>query len=219
VGFRNAQGLAFTPSGLLYGTDQGPKSDDEVNLLRPGKNYGWPHVAGYRDDKAYVYAQWAKAKNGCESETFNDYDIPLDVPYLKETDWNDPDFTPPLITFDTVEDDFNFRADADCVNPATEFVCWPTLALSSLEAGPSGTLLATSLKDGAVYRIPLTSGGEKAGTATRIADTVNRYRDTALDPTGKTLYIATDSAGYTRDEGDSPTPVLKNPGAILAYEL
>ncbi|WP_062429887.1 glucose/sorbosone family PQQ-dependent dehydrogenase [Herbidospora daliensis] len=218
VGFRNAQGLAFTPSGLLYGTDQGPKTDDEVDLLRPGGNYGWPHVAGHRDDKAYVYARWAEAEGGCQAERFNDYDIPPGVPTSEETDWDDPAFTPPLVTFDTVEDGFDFRADADC-DPATAFVCWPTLALSSLEPGPAGTLLATSLKDGAVYRIPLDPGGEKAGKAERIADTVNRYRDTALDPGGSTLYIATDTAGLTRGPDGKPTRDLENPGAILAYEL
>ncbi|GAB1821587.1 hypothetical protein HerbRD11066_47510 [Herbidospora sp. RD11066] len=218
VGFRNAQGLTFTPSGLLYATDQGPKTDDEVDLVRSGKNYGWPHVAGYRDGKAYVYAQWAKAKDGCEAETFSDYDIPATVPQAEETDWDDPDFTPPLITFDTVEDGFDFRADPKC-DPSTAFVCWPTLALSSLEPGPAGTLLATSLKDGAVYRIPLDPAREKAGAAVRIADTVNRYRDTAMDPAGKTLYIATDSGGLTRDADGRPTRDLRNPGAILAYEL
>ncbi|WP_082801790.1 glucose/sorbosone family PQQ-dependent dehydrogenase [Herbidospora cretacea] len=218
VGFRNAQGLTFTPSGLLYATDQGPKSDDEVDLVRAGKNYGWPHVAGYRDGKAYVYARWAEAENGCAAERFNDYDIPATVPYEEETDWDDPGFTPPLVTFDTVDDDYDFRAGAGC-DPSTAFVCWPTLALSSLEPGPAGTLLATSLKDGAVYRVPLASGGEKAGPAERIADTVNRYRDTALDPAGGTLYIATDVGGLTRDAGGKPTRDLRNPGAILAYEL
>lgn len=218
VGFRNAQGLAFAPSGLLYATDQGPKSDDEVDLVRAGKNYGWPHVAGYRDGKAYVYARWAEAENGCAAERFNDYDIPATVPYEEETDWDDPGFTPPLVTFDTVDDDYDFRAGAGC-DPSTAFVCWPTLALSSLEPGPAGTLLATSLKDGAVYRVPLASGGEKAGTAERIADTVNRYRDTALDPAGDTLYIATDSGGLTRDAAGKPTRALDDPGAILAYEL
>nr|WP_062334876.1 glucose/sorbosone family PQQ-dependent dehydrogenase [Herbidospora sakaeratensis] len=218
VGFRNAQGLTFTSSGLLYGTDQGPKTDDEVNLLRSGKNYGWPHVAGYRDGKAYVHARWAEAEGGCAAERFSDYEIPAGVPYTEETDWDDPDFAPPLATFDTVEDGFDFRADPDC-DPATAFVCWPTLALSSLEPGPAGSLLATSLKDGAVYRIPLDPGGEKAGKAERIADTVNRYRDTALDPAGTTLYIATDTAGLTRGPDGRPTRDLANPGAILAYEL
>jgi PQQ-dependent dehydrogenase (s-GDH family) len=49
-GHRNMQGIDFAPSGTLYASEQGPKTDDEVNILVPGGNYGWPHVAGLRDD-------------------------------------------------------------------------------------------------------------------------------------------------------------------------
>lgn len=45
-GFRNPQGLAWGGAGNLYVTDQGPDGHDEVNLVRPGGNYGWPAVWG-----------------------------------------------------------------------------------------------------------------------------------------------------------------------------
>jgi aldose sugar dehydrogenase len=42
-GFRNVQGLAWHPeSGELYASDQGEAGNDEINLISPGKNYGWP---------------------------------------------------------------------------------------------------------------------------------------------------------------------------------
>lgn len=42
-GFRNVQGLAWDPdSGELYASDQGAAGSDEINLISPGKNYGWP---------------------------------------------------------------------------------------------------------------------------------------------------------------------------------
>ncbi len=42
-GFRNVQGLAWDPeNGQLYASDQGGAGNDEVNLVSPGKNYGWP---------------------------------------------------------------------------------------------------------------------------------------------------------------------------------
>ena len=41
-GHRNMQGIAFGPDGTLYASEQGPKADDEVNILTPGGNYGWP---------------------------------------------------------------------------------------------------------------------------------------------------------------------------------
>ena len=39
-GHRNAQGLAFGPGGRLYSSEHGPKTDDEINLIQPGRNYG-----------------------------------------------------------------------------------------------------------------------------------------------------------------------------------
>lgn len=42
-GHRNPQGLAFNPwSGDLWSHEHGPRGGDEVNLIRPGQNYGWP---------------------------------------------------------------------------------------------------------------------------------------------------------------------------------
>ena len=44
-GHRSPQGLAFDPiSGKLWMTEHGPQGGDEVNLIEPGKNYGWPVV-------------------------------------------------------------------------------------------------------------------------------------------------------------------------------
>jgi glucose/arabinose dehydrogenase len=42
-GHRSPQGLEFDPrTGRLWSTEMGPRGGDEFNLLRPGKNYGWP---------------------------------------------------------------------------------------------------------------------------------------------------------------------------------
>jgi glucose/arabinose dehydrogenase len=41
-GHRNPQGLAFDPStGLLWESEHGPSGGDEINVIEPGKNYGW----------------------------------------------------------------------------------------------------------------------------------------------------------------------------------
>ena len=44
LGLRNPQGLARDADGHLWGTDHGPVGGDELNLLEPGGNYGWPQV-------------------------------------------------------------------------------------------------------------------------------------------------------------------------------
>jgi glucose/arabinose dehydrogenase len=44
LGHRNQYGLAFDAQGKLWETEMGPKGGDELNLIEPGKNYGWPLV-------------------------------------------------------------------------------------------------------------------------------------------------------------------------------
>lgn len=47
LGHRNPQGLALQPeTGLLWSTEHGPNTRDELNIVRKGKNYGWPRCSG-----------------------------------------------------------------------------------------------------------------------------------------------------------------------------
>jgi glucose/arabinose dehydrogenase len=44
-GHRNVQGLALEPqTGTLWAHEHGPQGGDEVNILKPGANYGWPAI-------------------------------------------------------------------------------------------------------------------------------------------------------------------------------
>lgn len=45
-GHRNAQGLVYA-NNKLYSSEHGPNSDDEVNIIEKGRNYGWPDVKGF----------------------------------------------------------------------------------------------------------------------------------------------------------------------------
>ncbi|MBV9932177.1 MAG: PQQ-dependent sugar dehydrogenase [Alphaproteobacteria bacterium] len=45
TGHRNPYGLAFAPDGRLWAEEMGPRGGDELNLIEPGKNYGWPLVS------------------------------------------------------------------------------------------------------------------------------------------------------------------------------
>src|SRR6266540_7471132 len=44
-GHRTPYGLAFAPDGRLWEVEHGPRGGDKLNLIEPGKNYGWPLVA------------------------------------------------------------------------------------------------------------------------------------------------------------------------------
>jgi aldose sugar dehydrogenase len=53
-GHRDPQGLAFDSSGALYSTEHGPTSNDEVNLITAGGNYGWPTCVGKCGNAAFI---------------------------------------------------------------------------------------------------------------------------------------------------------------------
>jgi aldose sugar dehydrogenase len=74
-GHRSPQGLEFDPrTRTLWGTEHGPRGGDEVNLLLPGHNYGWPMFSkGQNYDGTLV--TWGK-KFGIETE-LADIDQPI----------------------------------------------------------------------------------------------------------------------------------------------
>lgn len=45
MGHRNLLGIDFAPDGRLWQIEMGPKDGDELNLVLPGKNYGWPEAS------------------------------------------------------------------------------------------------------------------------------------------------------------------------------
>lgn len=58
-GHRNPQGLVFDLNGNLWDTEHGPRGGDEVNLIAPGKNYGWPIVSfGFNYNGRPFKAPW-----------------------------------------------------------------------------------------------------------------------------------------------------------------
>jgi PQQ-dependent dehydrogenase (s-GDH family) len=222
-GHRNMQGIDFGPDGTLYASEQGPKTDDEINILRPGSNYGWPHVAGLQDGKAYEYARWAEASTPCAQLTFSDLAINPSVPREPESAFKKP-FVEPIATMFTVPTGYNFH-DAAC--KGVDFICWPTVGASSIEyyeAKRSGipgwdkVLLVTTLKRGSLYVLPLAADGKAAaGHFSRYFQSENRYRDTAVSPDGRTIYVATDPGGLAEALGGGATSTMQNPGAILAF--
>jgi glucose/arabinose dehydrogenase len=50
IGHRNGHGLAVNPeTGDIWETEQGPSGGDELNIIRGGRNYGWPLISYGRD--------------------------------------------------------------------------------------------------------------------------------------------------------------------------
>jgi PQQ-dependent dehydrogenase (s-GDH family) len=212
-GHRNPLGLVFGPAGL-YDSEHGPEVDDEVNLIVAGRNYGWPRVAGFRDDKVYAYANWTtSAPTTCE-ELPNTPAPPPSVARQAESTFADARFTPPLRTFFTVDVAPDGQLGTATIAPGGLDVVTRGRGVP----GWNDSLLVLSLVRGTVYRLPLTQNGRSVqGPPVETFRTLNRYRDIAVHPDQRTFYLATDASGRVVDTSGALTPALANPGSILAF--
>lgn len=202
-GHRNPQGLAVAPSGAIYASEHGPSMDDELNLIRAGGNYGWPFVAGYQDDRVYVYANWsASSPEPCASLQWDDIVAPPSVPQQTERSWSSPDFVPPIRTFFTVNDTYQFKQQGNAtIAPSGVDV----YAMNGGIPGWADSVLVTGLIRGAIYRVKLGSDGRSTtGPSLEYFKGERRYRDVLVGDE-HTIYLATDNNSK------------QNPGAILAF--
>ena len=217
-GHRNPQGIAFGPDGTLYEAEHGPASGDELNIIEPGGNYGWPNVSGFIDDQAYTYINWSEAPEDVDQNTDP---LPDSVPQFEESDF-EGDMVDPLAAYFAVEDDYP-------IGEICGYICDPTIAPSSIlyyDAGEDGisewdnSVLIPTLKHGTLYVQALSEDGTEAdGLPTAWLSTQNRYRDVIVSPDNKTVFIATDAFGSAAQKfGEGlNTSVLHNPGAILMF--
>jgi PQQ-dependent dehydrogenase (s-GDH family) len=209
-GHRNPQGMAFGPDGRLYESEHGQDTDDEVNRIDAGRNYGWPLIAGYKDDLYYTYSNWAASTpTPCASLDYG-RDVPSTVPRTKESDVDLPDFTPPLATFFTVLSAYDPRA----LGNATAALAGLEVYASPAIPGWNPSILVAGLASGTIYRLPLSASDDPPLTYFKSQD---RYRDLAIAPDGRRIYVVTDVRGRTVTASGEMTAVLIHPGALLEF--
>ncbi len=215
-GHRNAQGLVWAHVGsqyILYNSEHGDKSDDEVNVITAGRNYGWPKVAGMCDDNY----------NDTDANPNNDR-LANQIVHNEHSFCSANNVAEPLFSF------FNVSGSAVPSSGSSNYT-WPTIAPSSIDyydknyiPGWNNSLLVTSLKLG-MYRLKLKSDGSSVDSSStaQITDTIPylheyRVRDLAIAPTGDTLFLAIDSSGSTSGPTGGftgQTVATKTPGFIL----
>lgn len=210
-GHRNAQGIIFDSLGNLFQSEHGDRVDDEVNLITAGKNYGWPLIVGDRDNAGYSYSI-AATTAACTGS-------PTNVNHLENAFPEPIDFVAPIA-------DYNSSSPT---NPTGGFLTWPTVAPSGIDifepqAGAgmipwNKSILIPTLKKGAIYRYEVNSTNDGVqGNLIEFHSSIDRYRDIAVSPDGRTIYAVTDSSGSTSGPTGSSSLALQNPGAVIKIE-
>jgi PQQ-dependent dehydrogenase (s-GDH family) len=237
IGHRNAQGLVTQKSptsglvfpypaagGKIFNSEHGPRTDDEINVIEGGKNYGWPYIAGYQDNINYSYVIWATSAS-CASTAYNENAIPSGAMIRQESDTVLTDFQPPLSILYTVCTPLPV---AVCNASGTDWMKYPTIAPSAIDfyhvnsgTGIPGwypSLLVPTLRRGVLYRYNLNAAMNGFDTdSIPYFRTSNRYRDIAISPNGQKIYLITDSIGTTSGPSGTGTSTLANPGAVLEF--
>jgi glucose/arabinose dehydrogenase len=65
-GHRNPQGATLSPDGTLWTHEHGPQGGDEINLPKPGRNYGWPVITFGENYGGGKMGEGVSAKKGME---------------------------------------------------------------------------------------------------------------------------------------------------------
>jgi PQQ-dependent dehydrogenase (s-GDH family) len=200
-GHRNPQGLVWgnvNGTDILYSSEHGPYSDDEINIIEASRNYGWPQVAGFCDDNY----------NG---RTIGGFAVVDESNNCAALNAKEP-----------------IRSLFPVSNPPTDATSnstWPSTAPSGTDfygstaiPGWQNSLLVAMLKTGTITRLKLSSDGQSI-----ISDTIHyfrgkgRFRDVVVSPDGLKIYVACDSSGSTSGPTGGVTSTPANPGSILEF--
>ncbi len=199
LGHRNPQGLAWgsakslPATKILYSNEQMDRTDDEINILEPSKNYGWDKVSGYYDNNVngYKIGQTLSANEAAFCT----------VPANNHQE--------PIFTMFTV-----LAANMAALYAQTNNALWPTVACSSIEfysfnviPGWSNSLLISPLKKDRIYRVKLNDSGTgiTGDTISYFIGDGNRIRRITAAPDGLRFYVARDVSASI------------NGGAIVEY--
>lgn len=228
MGIRNNQGFAYDPAlNILYGSSHGPFSDDEINIIQSGKNYGHPRVIGFAGDHNADGTTAGSAPNmsggstsSCMpligSETANAAAI--------GASYKDPMFSayPSSVAFPSLNALWNSTSGANAQWPSE---AWSGLDLytSTVIPGWKKSLVAASLKWGRLVRLRLGPPGDTTVPTNTVNDTisyfgsVNRFRDLAFAPNGKDIYVIMDRSTTTSGPSALNPIVPSCPGCVQKY--
>lgn len=221
IGHRNPQGLAYA-MGHIYSSEHGPYSDDEINIIERGKNYGHPLVIGYADGNYNGLAAGVSEHESLPGIWHSSY------PFIQDEKENvkriGPDnYRDPLITFYPTSGSILQHLYKQIQEGKD--VQWPSEAPANIAVytsdkipGWKNSLLIPTLKGGKLIRLKLDEKGEKIS-----GDTVNyfkgqqRYRGIAIAPSGDKIYLSVDSTNNTSGPSKENPQKIKCSGCIIEF--
>jgi trimeric autotransporter adhesin len=240
MGHRNVQGFAtanFGGTDYIYGSSHGPYSDDEINIMEAGKNYGHPLVIGYSTDSNYNGAKAGPSTGSLPliasvRGELNNVDAINALPF--GTGYKDPIYTfypVPKGSTTTCSSPnlYNIQDIYRGCAGTTDNSFWKSEAPSGMGIytqpaipGWKNSLLLASLKWGRMVRVRLNSTGT-AIQPTNGADTIpyfksqNRYRDMAVAPDGKDIFIINDKSASTSGPSQGNPSTINCGGCVVKY--
>jgi len=224
-GHRNPQGLAYAVingNGYLYESEHGPFSDDEVNIIKEGKNYGHPLVIGYADGNYDGLAAGVSNHPDGSGKWHTAY--PLINSEKENAKAIGTDYRDPLVTLYPNSNAFLDTLFAK-LSSGEEHQQWPSEAPSSIAVytsnaipGWNNSILLPTLKGGKLIRMKLNGSGDKiTGDTICYFKSKERYRDIALSPDGKKIYLAVDSSAVTSGPSKENYQQISYRGCIIVY--
>ncbi len=229
LGIRNNQGFAYM-GGKLFGSSHGPYSDDEINVIAKEKNYGHPRVIGYAFDNNYNGSR-AGHRNGNDATNH-----PTSMPAITNEAADSvaiPNYKTPMFSaYPSTQANINdiwTRENDGIAGNGTGNGSWPSEGWSGMDAythtqipGWKNSLLLGSLKWGRVLRFKVDAVTETVrpidgyDTLSYFGST-NRFRDMAVAPNGKDLFVVMDKSETTSGPSAANPRVSACNGCVQKY--
>lgn len=151
-GHRNPQGMAVAADGTLYLVEHGARGGDEVNLVAPGLNYGWPVIAYGRHYSGERIGVGTEAPGMEQPLHYWDPSIAPSGLAVYEgemfPEWQG-DLLVGALAFDLIS-----RIDPDQGFAEAERMSWPeTGRVRDIRVAPDGSIWFLSVASGTAYRI------------------------------------------------------------------
>jgi hypothetical protein len=239
TGMRNNQGFAYANiNGVdrIYGSSHGPFSDDELNMIEKGKNYGHPIVVGFNDGNyngaraGQIRWPWSGGPTSTLPVITNENTNVTSINAALADSYRDPLYC----FYDTIAGSTGITNSIQYIynntsNAYTSNGSWASEGFSGLGIytnskipGWKNSLLYASLKKGRVLRTRLDPQGTAIipiGTTDTASyfNSTNKFRDVAVSSNGKDIYVAIDQSATTSGPGASNPIVSACGGCIQKY--